>query len=495
VNVYEFHENIVQDVAKFHADPLGFVMYAFPWGEGELEGFDGPDEWQRAALIEIRDGIKLPNQVVREAIASGHGIGKSAFVAWLILWAMSTREDTRGVVTANTDTQLRTKTWPELVKWKNLSVNKFMFECTATALYSTQEGHEKNWRFDLIPWSERNTEAFAGLHNKGKRILLVMDEGSSIPDIIWETSEGAMTDEGTEIIWFVAGNPTRNTGRFRECFGNGRFAHRWKTRQIDSRTARMANKAQIAEWVADYGEDSDFVRIRVRGVFPRAGSTQFIGSDLIEAAQAREVVEDLGAPLIMSVDVARFGDDQSVIRWRKGHDARSIPPRKYRGVDTMKLAGFVAEWATNTKPQVIFIDGNGVGGGVVDRVRQLQFPVIEVQFGASARNERDYFNKRAECYGLMRDWLTTAACIDVDPKLRDDLGSLQYGFDKNNRIQLEKKSDMKKRGLASPDDGDTLAMTFAHPVARLEMGFRPGQYGGPPEVAQTDYDPFNAEAA
>jgi hypothetical protein len=127
VNVYEFHENIVQDVAKFHADPLGFVMYAFPWGEGELEGFDGPDEWQRAALIEIRDGIKLPNQVVREAIASGHGIGKSAFVAWLILWAMSTREDTRGVVTANTDTQLRTKTWPELVKWKNLSVNKFMF--------------------------------------------------------------------------------------------------------------------------------------------------------------------------------------------------------------------------------------------------------------------------------------------------------------------------------------------------------------------------------
>jgi hypothetical protein len=253
----------------------------------------------------------------------------------------------------------------------------------------------------------------------------------------------------------------------------------------------MANKVEIAEWIADYGEDSDFVRIRVRGVFPRAGSTQFIGTDVVDAARKRVLVADDGAALIMSVDVARFGDDSSVIRWRRGNDARSIPPQRYRGIDTMTLAGFVVEWAKKTNPTVTFIDGNGVGGGVVDRCRSLNLPVIEVQFGESAANERDYNNKRAECYALARAWLKDGGCIDDDERLAAELTAVQYGFDANNRIQLEKKSDMKKRGLASPDDADTLAQTFAHPVARADVR---AWRGAEPEVAD-EWDPFNAEAA
>ena len=115
------------------------------------------------------------------------------------------------------------------------------------------------------------------MHNQGKRIIALFDEASSIPDVIWETTEGALTDKDTEIIWGVFGNPTRNTGRFRECFAGGRFQHRWQPRQVDSRTARLTNKEEIAEWINDYGEDSDFVRVRVKGIFPRAGSMQFVG--------------------------------------------------------------------------------------------------------------------------------------------------------------------------------------------------------------------------
>lgn len=481
-----FRSAVLADLGTFQHDPLGFVRYAFPWGEGELEGEPGPDEWQVDMLTEVGERMRAGEtllEAVQFAVASGHGVGKSALVAWLILWAMSTFEDTRGVVTANTDTQLRTKTWPEVTKWYRLSINAFMFTVTATAIYSLQEGHEKNWRVDLVPWSETNTEAFAGLHNKGKRILLLFDEGSAIPDVIYEVAEGALTDSGTEILWGVFGNPTRNTGRFRECFG--RLKHRWITRQIDSRTARMANKAQIAKWVEDYGEDSDFVRVRVRGVFPRAGSSQFIDADTLEAARTRPVERDTGAPVIMGVDVARFGDDQSVILFRQGRDARSIPAKSFRGIDTMALASKVVWWAQQVPVRVIFIDGNGVGGGVVDRVRQLtRVPVIEVQAGGKARNERDYVNRTAESWDEMRRWLKDGGAIEDTHDLVADLGGREYGFDGNNRLQLEKKDDMKKRGLASPDYGDALALTFAEPVGRIDV--RPQQV----QVAETEYPVF-----
>lgn len=466
-----FRAAVVADIAGYYHDPLGFVRYAFPWGEGELEGEPGPDEWQVETLTSIGERLRAgasASEVIQFAVASGHGVGKSALVAWLILWAMSTFEDTRGVVTANTDTQLRTKTWPEVKKWHRHCICRFMFEVTATAIYSKQDGHDKNWRIDLVPWSETNTEAFAGLHNKGKRIVLLFDEGSAIPDVIWEVAEGALADVGTEILWGAFGNPTRNTGRFRECFG--RLKHRWITRQIDSRTARMANKAQIAKWIEDYGEDSDFVRVRVRGVFPRAGSAQFIDADTIEAARTRAVDADHGAPLIMGVDVARFGDDQSVIRFRQGRDARSIPPLSFRGIDTMALASKVVWLAEQYPVRAIMIDGNGVGGGVVDRARQLtRVPVLEIQAGGKARNEADYVNRTAEAWGLMRKWLREGGAIDASGDLLDDLGGREYGFDGNNRLQLEMKDDMKKRGLASPDHADALALTFAEPVGRVDI--------------------------
>lgn len=180
---------LLDEIAGFAADPLGFVQFAFPWGEGELAKFTGPDEWQIEILTQLGDGLITLQEAIQIAIASGHGIGKSAFVAWLILWAICTREDTRGVVTANTDTQLRTKTWPELMKWHRLCICGHWFEVTATAIFSKQPQHEKTWRIDAVPWSETNTEAFAGLHNQGNRILLIFDEGSAIADKIWEVAE------------------------------------------------------------------------------------------------------------------------------------------------------------------------------------------------------------------------------------------------------------------------------------------------------------------
>lgn len=440
--------------------------------------------------VDSSDGLYLANDFI---VTHNSGL-----VAWLILWALSTFEDTKGVVTANTETQLRTKTWPELAKWHRMFIAKHWFNFTATSIYSVDPDHEKTWRVDAIAWSERNTEAFAGLHNQGKRILVVFDEASAIPDVIWETTEGALTDSDTQIIWCVFGNPTRNTGRFRECFG--RYRHRWATHQIDSRTAKMTNKAQIDDWVKDYGEDSDFVRVRVRGVFPRAGSMQFISSELVEEASAREPVAYLSDPCVMGVDVARFGDDMTVIVVRRGRDACSTPWVKLRGADTMTVAAKVVEMAQEYKPDAIFVDGGGVGGGVIDRLNMLRQPVLEVQFGGTAdksnkSGEGDivYANKRAEMWGSMRDWLKGGAIPD-DPELVADLTGVEYGYTilrGRDAIQLEKKADMKKRGLASPDAADALAITFAYPVQPSDHTDK-FKRGSNHQVA---YDPLSREAA
>jgi hypothetical protein len=459
VNAHEIE--LIEDIAKFYDNPLGFVKYAFPWGEGSLKE-EEIDKWQADTLEAIgkaiRDGAGL-EEAIQIAIASGHGIGKTAFVAWIILWFISTRDFPQIVVTSNTANQLSAKTWRELAKWHRLAINKHWFEWTATKFYHKQ--YPDTWFASAIPWSINNSEAFAGTHEK--HVLMLYDEASGIHDQIWEVSEGAMTTAGA--MWLVFGNPTKNTGRFRECFG--KLKHRWITRQIDSREARKASLTQIQKWIDDYGEDSDFVRVRVRGVFPRAGSNQFIGSDIIETCRKYKAEGYEGLEKLLAVDVARFGDDQSVTKRRQGR--KVWPAKKYRGLDTMSLASKVVEEIDEYQPDAIFIDGVGVGAGVVDRVKQLRpsAVVIEVNAGSKPNDTEKYFNKGAEMWGLMRDFLKAGAELPDDNELLEELQAREYGFSPKQQIQLEKKDDMKARGLSSPDVADALSLTFAEKIIKL----------------------------
>lgn len=494
----DIEDELADDVATFEHDPLGFVLWAYDWGEGVLAEHHGPRQWQADAFDEIGQALRAGEMTPEEALpvllarASGHGIGKSGFVGMVCHWAMATFPDTRVVVTANTDTQLRTKTMPEIGKWTQLSRVGHWFTTTATAVYSSDPKHIRSWRLDAVPWSEHNTEAFAGLHNKGRRIVLVFDEASSIADKVWEVAEGALTDEGTEIMWLAFGNPTRNTGRFRECFG--KHANRWRTRQIDSRTVDGTNKRLFKQWAETYGEDSDFFRVRVKGQFPRASSMQFIPSDYVDRAAKAEPRSTQYDPLVMGVDVARFGDDKSVIRFRRGRDARSIPPVKLRNVDTMQLAGRVCALMDEHKPDAVFIDETGIGAGVVDRCRQLHHDAIGIIFGSGPDRpvvaDEKVANKRAEMWALAKDWLRTGGAIDDDPELRADLEGVEFGYtNKSNAIVLERKDDMKARGLSSPDDGDALALTFAKPVSQRLDPHIPGRGRGNGQL-QNDYDPY-----
>lgn len=450
-------------------DPLRFVEEAFPWGVDELADYDGPDEWQKDVLEQIRLHEIDISEALRVAVASGHGIGKSALVAWIILWAISTEVDTKGVVTANTENQLRTKTWAELAKWHRLFIGKPMFTMTATAIFSAEKAHERTWRIDMVPWSENNTEAFAGLHNKGKRVLLIFDEASAIPDVIYEVSEGALTDSDTDLLWICFGNPTRNTGRFKECFG--RFRHRWYNRHIDARTCKMGNQKQFAEWAEDYGDDSDFFRVRVKGEFPRAGEGQFIPTDIVEEAMERKLTPNQYefAPVIIGVDPAFDGGDELVIFKRQGLKAtmlKAIPKTD----NWAPIAQMIAEYEDTFKAQAVFID-KGYGDGLYSFGQVMGRSWRLVAFGGTDCKDA-YKNKRAEMWDNLKQWLINGGSLDYDVVLKEDLTGLTAYPNEAGKLQLEKKADMKKRGLHSPDRADALALTFAYPVITNQLRSR-----------------------
>ena len=474
-------------VADYYADPLGFVLHMYPWGEpGPLQHHPGPDAWQAEFLTWIGRQVAehgfaggQPVAALRGAVSSGHGIGKSVLVAWLVDWIMSTRRNAQGTISANTFTQLETKTWAAIQRWTKLCLTGHWFAVTSTRMYHL--AHRESWFCAPQSSKEDNSEAFAGQHAADSTSFYIFDEASAIPESIYEVAEGGLTDG--EPMEFLFGNPTRTTGKFhRVCFGAER--DRWHQVIVDSRNSRFTNKTQIDEWAADYGEDSDFFRVRVRGLPPRASDLQYISSDAIFGAQSRQVVVLPDEPLVCGLDVARGGGDDCVFRFRRGLDARSIPPARVPGEqarDSMRLVTLAADILGRTyegrKVAMMFVDGTGIGGPIVDRLRQLGHKnVIEVQFGGEPPSTK-FLNMRSFMWGAMRDWLPRGA-IDPLPRLEQDLAGPGYRHDKNDRIVLESKESMKARGVGSPDDGDALALTFAA-VVRGKDGIQRPKASGP----------------
>jgi len=452
---------LADDVSRFYADPLGFVMWAYPWGQsGLLEKHDGPDKWQREFLIELGKQVRLRNfdglnpvEPIRMCVVSGHGVGKSVLCAWIAHWILSTRPRARGTVTANTFSQLQTKTFAAIQHWARLLIHKHWFVVTGDSMY--YEGQKEAWAVSAQSCREENSESFAGQHAADSTSFYLFDESSAIPEKIWEVAEGGLTDG--EPIFIACGNPTRNTGKFqRITFGNER--DRWIRFSVDSRESKFSNKELIAQWAADYGEDSDFFRVRVRGECPRVGSTQLISSEAVALCRRYKAVGFESLPKILSCDPARFGDDRTVIGMRQGRLFQIL--QKYRGLDTVQTVHRIISIIETQDPDAIVIDGDGLGAGVVDQLKHQGFEskLYEFHGGARAIDSNKYFNRRAECWGLMGEWLSAEAQIPDDPEMETDLTAPQYGYSSKSQIQLERKEDMKARngfagsGRCSVDD-------------------------------------------
>jgi hypothetical protein len=312
----------------------------------------------------------------------------------------------------------------------------------------------------------------------------VFDEASAIPDTIWEVSEGALTDKDTEIFWLCFGNPTKNTGRFHACFHGAR--HRWLTKQIDSRSSKMANKEQIKKWQEDYSEDSDWFRVRVRGEFPNASDHQFIPSSHVHAARGKHLRQEQYsfAPKIITLDNAWTGGDEIVIGMRQGL-AFKILATFPKNDDDMQIAGHVARFEKQENADAVLID-LGYGTGVASAGKQMGRNWVLIPFGG-ASPDPGFVNMRAYMWNMMKKWLAEGGAIPDDPVLCSDLtGPEAYvlATGKNaGKIYLESKEDMKSRGLASPNRADALALSFAIPVlpkedrSRLQFARGSAMYG------------------
>lgn len=452
-------------LALLNCDPLAFALAAWPWGEGELANDPGPDGWQTEALAAITEGFKTSN-IVQLAIASGHGVGKSAFISLVTEFVMQ-HANARGIVTANTGKQLETKTWPEVAKWHRLCLLRDRLEWRPMSLRASDPDLAPNWRCDAVTWSEDSPAAFAGLHNAGGWILLVMDEASEIPPIIWETVEGAMTDADAKILWIACGNRTQPTGRFVECFG--KFKHRWRTFCVDARKARKSNKELIERWRQDYGEDSDFFRVRVLGEAPAVAAQALFSEAEIVAAMGRHLpVEAYSfAGVALGVDVARQGDDETVLAVRQGLYVH--PLRPLRVPDATLVAAHVAQVQDTEHADVVCVDGTGgYGAGVVDCLRQVGRHPVEVQFAGKADDPR-FANKRSEMAWAVRAHLRSGGALPKDEALKEEMLAQTYAF-KGDKFQLCSKDEVKDAIGRSPDRFDALGLTFAVPVApRLDL--------------------------
>jgi hypothetical protein len=483
-------EELMTDVWSLNIkdDPLNFVRYIFPWNqEGTpLADFSGPRRWQEKILRDVGNHIRknetmdLP-EMYRLAVASGRGIGKSALVAWLILWMLSTRLGSTIIVTANTEQQLRSRTWAELGKWLTLAINGHWFVKTATSL-KPQQWYEELLISDLKIdtgyyyaqaqlWSEENPDAFAGVHSSAG-VCLIMDEASGIPSPIYSVSEGFFTEPTKNRFWFSFSNPRRNSGPFYDSFHSKRSF--WNTEQIDSREVEETDKQLFQRMLEQYGEDSTVARVEVLGQFPNVDDDTVIPIELARAAVDRDVSLTASEPIIYGVDVARYGIDQSALCIRQGNTVFEI--KTFKSMDLMQLCGAIKniyDSATEiNKPSEILVDVIGLGSGVVDRLAEQGLPVRGINVAESPASKKNYLNLRAELWFSIKDWLTRRDCrLPNDDELIAELVSPMYSYTSSGKIKIEAKEAMKKRGIKSPDKADALALTMASSAASFGGNF------------------------
>lgn len=477
-----------EDASKYFSDPLGFVMSEWPWGVvgGPLEYSLGPDDYQKQFLVNLGEHVKqrafdgrTPVAPIRMSISSCHGSGKSTMGAFIAWWILRTRPGSIGTVTAGTYQQLEERTWAEIMHWGRMASGGKMFNIQKSGVFHADPKYSEKWKVTPKTALEARAQSFAGQHARTSTSWFLFDEASEVPDLNWKTAYGGLTDGHP--MFFAWGQMIASAGEFYNVtFGEA--SARWDTRIWDGRKSAFTNKQLIAEWAEEYGEDSDYFRVRVLGIPPKASSLQFIGQDLVNQARKRSHSALADEPLIVGYDAANGGLAKHAVWFRRGLDAKTIPPIFMPG-DTPRevVVAKLAEIMGDTRPQrrVAALFGDQAFGAVVlERLRNSGFTnVFEVNFGDTCL-DKHYLNMRAYMWDQMKHWMELGAIPD-DEKLAQPF--MSPGFHHTNgKLVLESKADMAKRKLKSPDGPDSLALTFARKVGPpvKEAAEAPPKYGG-----------------
>jgi phage terminase large subunit len=417
-----------------------------------------PDPWQEDLLNAIASGER------RITVRSGHGVGKSAGLAWTALWFILTRYPSKCIMTAPSSAQLFDALFAELRGQVN-NLPPFLKELLVVTTDKIALKSAPDEAFISARTSRAETpEALAGVHSE--HVLLLVDEASGVPATVFEAASGSMSAHNATTV--LTGNPTRGSGFFYD--SHTRLADQWRVFHVSCVDSPRVSPAFVEEMKLRYGEDSNAFRVRVLGEFPRSDDDTIISLDLAESASVRDVSGSPTADIVWGLDVARFGGDRSVLCRRQGNIVTDL--KVWRNLDLMQLCGAVkAEYdVADPKPGTITIDAIGMGAGVVDRLREIGLPVLGVNVSESP-SVGNYRNLRAELWYRCRDWLAKRDCkIPKDDALISELTSVRYLFSSTGKVQVESKEEMKKRGLSSPDVADSLILTFAAPEAMFTNG-------------------------
>jgi phage terminase large subunit len=473
----------VQHMRRWRLEPVAFVRECLKVT---------PDAWQVECLEAlVRSGKK------RFALKASKGPGKSTLLAWAIWWFLATRMHPKVVCTSVTEDNLRDGLWTELAKWRAQSPFLLAaFEWKGERITSVD--HPETWWASARTWpksgdSSQQANTLAGVH--ADNVMFVLDEAGGIPDAVAAAAEGGLANaddaSGREALLLIAGNPTHLEGPLYRAVTSERAL--WWVKEIsgdpdDPMRAPRVSIEWAREQIAKYGRDNPYVLVNVFGKFPPGSSNALFGPDEVAAAMKRvlAVAEYSREVKILGVDVARHGDDRTVIALRQGRVV--FAPKVLRNLDTMQVAGQVALAFDKHKPDALFIDQATFGMGTLDRLVQLGYPAIGVDFAGKPVTHVKYSNRRAEMWFRLAEWVRDGGALPSMPELTSELTSPTYKFDLHNKLLLEKKAEIKKRTGVSPDIADAIALTFAQPVLHREL--RDEARRGASSSSFNDYDPL-----
>ena len=442
-------------VALYARQPVRFVR--------EVLGAE-PDEWQRQMLEWV-----FVEEARRVSVRACHGPGKTACAAWICVLWMLTRFPQKTVITAPTSPQLFDALYSEIKRWVTAlpEAVRELFEVKSDRIELSSAPAES---FLSARTSRAEApEALQGVHSD--HVLLVVDEASGVPEPVFEAAAGSMSGESACTI--LLSNPTRTSGYFFE--SQTRMASQWRTLRVSHADSSRVSPKFVEEIAAKYGQDSNVFRVRCLGEFPLVDESTVIPYHLVEAAVKREVVRLPAAEVIWGLDVARMGNDNTVLCRRRGREAPCF--ESWNGLDLMQTTGRVkALWdgtPASERPEQIFVDSIGLGAGVLDRLRELGLPAIGINVAEAPSLSGSYQNVRAELWYKGKAWLEERGCaLPDDLELIQELSSVRYAFTSSGKLKIESKDEIRRRIGRSCDKADAWLLTMAGDAAGALYGSR-----------------------
>jgi len=471
-------EQAVNNLRKWRADPISFVQDVFK---------SEPDLWQRDVLMNFANKQRV-------AMQASKGVGKSTVLSWCIWNFLLTRPHPKIAVTSISADNLADSLWSEMSKWSSRSpLIKEMFEVTKTKIFLKES--PETWFCSARSWSKsadtsQQANSLAGLH--ADYMLFVIDEVGGVPDAVMAAAEAALSS-GIETKLLIAGNPTHLEGPLYRAATSER--HLWHLVKISSDPDNPNRSTRVSiqwakEQIEKYGKDNNWVKVNVFGEFPSSSLNTLMGVDDVERALGRHLLEDQYnfSQKRLGVDVARFGDDRTVIFPRQGLAA--FTPVEMRGARSNEIAARVMAAKAKWNSEIEMVDGSGGwGSGVVDSLLQAGCSPLEISFSGKPIDNR-YFNKRAEMWFLMAEWIKRGGALPRIPEIVKELTTVQYTF-QNGKFRLEEKAQVKERIGISPDYADALALTFAipdQPKANPFEHLMPNK-----NKLEYEYDPYSSD--